>query len=190
MSGDHDLNISRFMRKTLMPGEKVIKDARFHGFYTFSACFVLAVCVVFGGGLQYLFWHYTGQWEMMPLYICAGVGVWLWYWMMLKKWTTEILLTDHRILYKRGFFLVNIDEVDIEQLASDYVQQTLLGRMLDYGSIHIRCVEASDIWLPPIARPYEFRNAVEKMKHVFREKYMDVNRLYKHGSRPHDGHEA
>lgn len=185
-----DINPSRFMRKTLMPGEKLVREARFHGFYTFSAFLVFAFCLMCGWGMQYLVWRYLGQWSYQPLFAGGAVGIWMFFWMMLKKWTTEIILTDQRILHKRGFFLVNVDEVDIEQLASDYVQQSLIGRMLDYGSLHIRCVEASDIWLPPIADPYGFRNAVEKVKHAFREHYMDVNRLYKHGSRPHDGHEA
>jgi hypothetical protein len=76
--------------------------------------------------------------------------------------------------------------VDVEQLASDDVRQTLFGRLLDYGAIHIRCIEASDIYLPPVMKPYEFRNALEAVKKEYREKYMSVERLRHHGMNPGD----
>lgn len=170
-----------------MQDEKIVADARFHGFYTCWAFVIFAFCLALGGGVQYAAWHYLGQWPFAPLYAGAAVGAWILFAMMLKKWTTEIILTDRRLLYKRGFFKINIDEVDIEQLASDYVEQSLLGRILDYGEIHIRCIEASDVWLPPVAQPYEFRNQLEKMKHAYREQYMGVGRLYRHGSHGQNG---
>lgn len=177
------------MCKTLMPDETLISEARFHGFYTFSACAVFATCILAGWGAQQAIFRYLGQWSMMPLYVGSGVGLWMLFWMMVHKWTTEIILTDKRLIHKRGFFRINIDEVDIDQLASDYVSQSLLGRMLDYGALHIRCIEASDIWLPDIADPYAFRNAIEKMKHQYRERYMDVGRLRRHTG-GNDGHHS
>lgn len=173
-------HISRFMRRTLMPNETFIEEGHFHGFYT-----CVALCsIAFYGGLgwltQYSVYRFFGQWVMIPVWAGLGLGAWIAFWMMLRKWTTEIILTDKRLLYKRGFFLVNVDEVDIEQLASDYVQQSLLGRILDYGMLHIRCIEASDLWLPAIARPYEFRNAIEQQKQKYREHFMDVGRIRRH----------
>jgi Bacterial PH domain len=163
-----------------MPNEIFIGEGCFHGFYT-----CVALCSVFFYGaagclVQYLYHYFFGKWPMMPAWAGLGLGAWVTFWMMMRKWTTEIILTDKRLLYKRGFFLVNVDEVDIEQLASDYVQQSLLGRLLDYGTIHIRCIEASDLWLPPIARPYEFRNAIEQQKQKYRELFMDVGRIRRH----------
>ena len=101
--------------------------------------------------------------------------------MLLKKWTTEIVLTNHRLIHKTGFFLIDVHEVDIEQLASHHVVQSLLGRLLDYGEVHVRCIEATDIFLPPISHPYAFRNAMEQEKHHYRNDYMKVERLRHHG---------
>lgn len=169
--------LSRFMKKTLMPDETFIADAHFHGFYTFCAFLTFAFCAALGWAAQYALYRYLEQWTMMPVYIGLGVGAWLLFWMMLKKWTTEIILTDQRLLYKEGFFQIDVAEVGIEQLASDYVKQSLMGRILDYGKLHIRCIEATDIMLPDIARPYHFRNALEKEKKAFRENYMQVDHL-------------
>jgi len=167
-------HLSRFIRRTLMPDEKVLGDARFHAFYVFSAFFNLSFCLLLGGALQYTLDRYVplhgmGVW---PLLSMTGIGIWVLAAMMLKRWTTEIILTNRRLLYKRGFFQVTLAEADVEQLASDNVHQSLLGRMLDYGALHVRCIEANDFILPPVAHPYDFRNKIEHAKQAYRERYM------------------
>lgn len=176
---------SRFMKKTLMPDERVIRDARFSRVYTVSCYLALVSFVLLGAAVQYaLLHHVPPEFRVrthIPLAAGTGIGCWQFFWMMLKKWTTEIVLTDLRLIYKRGFFFVQVSEVDIEQLASHEVEQTFLGRMFDYGAIHIRCIEATDFRLPPIAKPYEFRNALELQKRAYREDYMKVDRLRRRG---------
>lgn len=179
-----DYTPSRFVRKTLLPDEHCVKDARFSWTYTFQACLIWALCILFGYAAYTVFWRML--WPYGWGLVAAGVvfGGWLWFLMMMKKWTTEIILTNERLIYKRGFFAVKVQEVDIEQLASDNVDQSLWGRMFDYGCIHVRCIEADDMILPPIDSPYEFRNALEMQKHAFREKYMKIEHLRRHGNEP------
>jgi len=176
-----DYTNSRFVRKTLMPNERCIKDARFSWVYTLHAWMMWGLCVLFGYAAAWVFSSVTGAYAAHHFFAGFAVGGWLWLLMMMKKWTTEIILTDARLIYKRGFFLVNVKEVDIEQLASDNVEQSLMGRLFDYGSIHVRCIEADDILLPPIRNPYEFRNALEQQKHIYRDTYMRVEHLRRHG---------
>lgn len=174
-------HLSRFIRKTLMPDERVLAEARFHVFYVFYAFLSCAFCVAMGAGLQYALGRYMPLHGMGvgPFVSLCGIGLWVLLVMLLKRWTTEIFLTDRRLLYKQGFFLVKVAEADIEQLASDHVEQSLLGRMMDYGALRIRCIEANDFCLPPIARPYEFRNDVERAKQAYRERYMHAEVRYR-----------
>jgi hypothetical protein len=55
-------------------------------------------------------------WALLVLAICMAVHAWF------TQWITEIAVTNHRVIYKRGFI----------------VTQSILGRILDYGSIHVR----------------------------------------------------
>lgn len=173
---------SRFMRKTLLPDEKCVREAHFSPAYTGQAWTTMILWILAGYFLQQMGVRYLGVNSPYPVAACAFIGLWVFAAMMMKKWTTEILITNERVIYKRGFFEVEINEVDIEQLASDNVVQGFLGRLLDYGEINIRCIEAPDFRLPAIAQPYEFRNALEKQKHEYRENYMRVERLRRHGS--------
>jgi hypothetical protein len=181
-----DYTPSRFVQKTLLPDERCVRDARFSWMYTLNAGFVCVLCVAAGYVVRYGLSRYMGQDTWQPVYAGAFVGLWMLLSMMMKKWTTEIILTTERLIYKHGFFKVTVQEVDIEQLASDSVAQSLLGRILDYGEIHVRCIEASDVNLPAITRPYEFRNALEQQKHHYRETYMKSQRLRQRGAQPGD----
>jgi len=175
-------SMSRFMRRTLMQGETVILEGYFHTIYTFTCLLTLLFCIGAGWGGQYCIENYLHQKTVMPMGVGLVVGLWLFFSMLLKKWTTEIVLTSERLIYKRGFFMIRSQEVDIEQLASDNVEQSFIGRLFDYGTLHIRCIEASDFWLPPIRAPYAFRNALEQQKHLYRDNYMKIERLRRHGN--------
>lgn len=177
--GQHSL--SRFMRRTLMPGEDVVCEGYFHPFYTFTALATLLFYIALGAGLQYAAERYLLFRTDMPVLGGLFIGLWMFFWMLLKKWTTEIVLTNERLIYKHGFFLIQSQEVDIEQLASDNVEQSFIGRLFDYGTLHIRCIEASDYRLPPIRAPYDFRNALEQQKHRYRDNYVKVERLRRRG---------
>lgn len=174
-------SLSRFMRRTLMPGEEVVREGYFHTFYTFTALATLLLCIALGTGLQYAAERYLHFRTDIPVMAGLFIGLWMFFWMLLKKWMTEIVLTNERLIYKHGFFLIHSQEVDIEQLASDNVEQSFIGRLFDYGTLHIRCIEASDYRLPPIRAPYDFRNALEQQKHRYRDNYVKVERLRRHG---------
>ena len=46
-------------------------------------------------------------------------------------------MTDRRIIYKRGFIWRHTEEMNMDKVASVDVDQSILGRMLDYGTIHV-----------------------------------------------------
>ncbi len=176
---------SRFIKKTLMPDEKVVAEGVFPFAYTLCAYFWFLFCVLLGGVMQTASVVYLKQPFGIGVVFMTVVGFGIFMSMMMKRWTTEIFLTNHRLIYKRGLFNIEIDEVDVEQLASDKVHQSLVGRMLGYGVVQIRCVEADDIWLPDISHPYSFRNAIENAKRAYREEFMKGGRLYRHGRGNH-----
>ena len=53
------------------------------------------------------------------------------------RWITEIAVTDRRVIYKRGFINRHTDEMNMDKVASVDVDQSILGRMLDYGTVHV-----------------------------------------------------
>ena len=53
------------------------------------------------------------------------------------NWTTELAVTDRRIIYKTGFTRRQMREMNMDKIESVIVNQSILGRLLDFGTIHV-----------------------------------------------------
>lgn len=81
------------------------------------------------------------------------------------KATTEIAITDRRIIFKRGLVSRRVKEMRVENVESAEVTQTVLGRLLNYGDVDVRGTGVGDINLPPwIDDPIQFRKAVQRAR--------------------------
>ena len=77
-----------------------------------------------------------------------------------RRFTTEIAVTNRRIIYKRGFIRRDTIEMQMDKVESVDVQQSVGGRILGYGDILIRGVGVGIEPLKNIDSPIEFRNHV------------------------------
>lgn len=91
--------------------------------------------------------------------------------MMIVKATTEIAITDSRLIYKRGLIARTVGELNIDRIEGVSVIQSMFGRIFGYGRLIIRGMGVGEILLPPIEDPvglqkkiYEARSQQEKNK--------------------------
>jgi uncharacterized membrane protein YdbT with pleckstrin-like domain len=79
------------------------------------------------------------------------------------RWTTEIAVTDKRIIFKRGFINRHTAEMNMDKVSSVDVDQSILGRVFDFGSVHIHGTGGSHAIerLDRIANPVGLRNAID-----------------------------
>jgi len=54
------------------------------------------------------------------------------------RWTNEIVVTDRRVIYVHGFIQRHTVEVHMDKIESVDFDQTVMGRILDYGDVTIR----------------------------------------------------
>jgi uncharacterized membrane protein YdbT with pleckstrin-like domain len=76
------------------------------------------------------------------------------------QWTTESVVTDKRVIHKRGFIARHTQEMNISKVETVDVDQRLWGRILDYGTVRIVGTGASLEPLPYVASPLQLRNAI------------------------------
>jgi uncharacterized membrane protein YdbT with pleckstrin-like domain len=88
----------------------------------------------------------------------AGAGLLIRYW--LRRFTTEIAVTDRRVICKVGFIKRRTFEMHMGKVESVDVAQTILGRMLNYGDITIRGTGETMGTLCMIDHPLQFRSHV------------------------------
>ena len=52
-------------------------------------------------------------------------------------WITEIAVTNRRVIYKRGLIRLQSNEMNMDKVESVQVNQSVLGRMFDFGTVKI-----------------------------------------------------
>ena len=74
--------------------------------------------------------------------------------------TTEIAVTNRRVIYKTGLVSRRTVEMNMDKVESVDVTQDIFGRIFDYGTVLIRGTGASLEPLSTIASPLALRNAI------------------------------
>ena len=129
-----------YIQKSLGADEKLVAVARFHWWYSVQAWLAL----IFLGILI--------------------IGIWIFFAMMIRKWTTEIGVTTHRFIMKTGWFSLHTQEMAIHNIEGVKVDQGFWGRILGYGHLRIEGTGIDAVEIPDIADPVGFRAAIETAK--------------------------
>jgi uncharacterized membrane protein YdbT with pleckstrin-like domain len=146
-----------YVEGVLQPGEQVRHISSIHWivFWPGVAVALLAVAAYWFGDTRFLptAWLYTA-------YALALVAVFLlvqkWY----QRWITEIAVTNRRVIYKRGFVRRETNEMNMDKVESVQVDQSVLGRMFDFGTVKILGTGEGFEALRTIAGPIKLRNSI------------------------------
>jgi uncharacterized membrane protein YdbT with pleckstrin-like domain len=99
------------------------------------------------------------SWGVVGLFAVAG-GLIALFVAWLKRATTEIAVTNRRIIYKTGLIRRNTIEMNMDKVETVDVEQSVLGRILGYGTVTIKGTGAGIEPLRKIDRPIDLRNSV------------------------------
>ena len=89
-----------------------------------------------------------------PIVIVSFLSFWI------KSWTTELAVTDRRVVAKTGVIARDTNELNLEKIEGVDVRQSVLGRLLDYGTISVRGTGGAIAPIPRVGNPIAFRKAV------------------------------
>jgi uncharacterized membrane protein YdbT with pleckstrin-like domain len=78
----------------------------------------------------------------------------------IRRWTTENVITDRRIIYKTGLISRRSVEMNMNKVETVDVVQSILARIFNYGTVLIRGVGSSYEPLRQVADPLPLRNAI------------------------------
>lgn len=77
----------------------------------------------------------------------------------LQSYTDEFVVTDRRIVIKKGILSIYTLEMNLERVETVNVHQNILGRVLGYGHITIIGTGGTRESFNDIRRPLEFRRS-------------------------------
>ncbi|MEM6780877.1 MAG: PH domain-containing protein [Pseudomonadota bacterium] len=177
----------QYVQESLTDDEEIIHVGRFHWVYSFSAM----LNIVFGiiGSILFLIMAVKFEpmilgyvppqglnWIQQVQYVHAFVklfaffimlmGVYKFAQMMVVKATTEMAVTNLRLIYKRGLVSRFVAEINIDRVEGVNVLQGFWGRILNFGRVMIRGMGVGEVILPPIEDPIKFRKAIDKARNI------------------------
>ena len=147
-----------YVQQVLQPDETVRFCTTLHWSIYLAAIIALVI------GLAFLVWHYVeGKANLLLLLgaIVFGVtGIVLALAAGLKRFGTEVAVTDRRVIYKTGLIQRHTVEINLDKIESVDVDQSVLGRLFGYGTVTIRGTGQAVEPLRDMADPLQFRNAI------------------------------
>jgi uncharacterized membrane protein YdbT with pleckstrin-like domain len=146
-----------YLRNVLEPGETILYATTVTWtLYLPGLLLLIVALVVFIAGLGSAY----APWPSILALLLALWSLVLLLKAWFRRWTTEIAITDRRILLKRGFIRRHTIEMNMDKVESVDVDQSLLGRILNYGDITVRGTGAGFEPLRMIDHPLRFRGQV------------------------------
>jgi uncharacterized membrane protein YdbT with pleckstrin-like domain len=152
--------MGRYIDENLQPGEKVLYSTNAHWIFylpAIAAWIVAAVLLVLSRATN------TEGIVLLCLSASAVVAIAALYWTVkawFHRWTTETDVTNMRVVHKSGFIKRRTFEMSLDKVESVDVNQSILGRILNYGSVTVRGVGEGAETMDMIAAPLDFRNRI------------------------------
>src|SRR5437762_12139337 len=152
--------MARYIDKVLQPGEWVLYSTNAHWMFFLPAIAAWVVAVAF---LVLSRMVAADALMSVCLAFAAVAGLAALYWTAtawFHRWTTETDVTNMRVVHKTGFIKRRTFEMRLDKIESVDVNQSIFGRILNYGDVTILGVGEGRETISTIASPLTFRNFI------------------------------
>jgi hypothetical protein len=149
--------LGSYTAATLQSDERPLHQTRIHWIALSGPIIAAVLCLI----------------VIVPIAIFAAWRDFYWAWILaaipaailvsadLTVRTSELVITDRRVLIKVGFIRRRTFEMFISKIESVAVYQSMLGRLFNYGTVEIRGTGGSSESFATIAAPLPFRDAIQ-----------------------------
>jgi uncharacterized membrane protein YdbT with pleckstrin-like domain len=150
-----------YVNRVLQPGETLIYETRLH-WLVYLRAIVLALLAL-AIALAAVAYAPDDTWEKAVLALAGLVGFFALISALhaaIRRATTELAVTDHRVIFKRGIIGRYTIEMARSKVESVDVVQGVIGRIFDYGTILVRGTGGSLEPFREIEDPLRLRSAI------------------------------
>jgi hypothetical protein len=144
-----------YVKRTLGPNERVLYATGYHWIVWLGAASLTAPAFVIAVGG----YPYTGV-ELVYLglsLILLPFGLWYFG----RAASTEIAVTNERFIRKAGIVSFDTEDIDLENMETVMVDQTILGRLLGYGTVKVHGEGKNWIEVKMVDLPVRLRQEIQ-----------------------------
>jgi uncharacterized membrane protein YdbT with pleckstrin-like domain len=136
-----------YVQSVIMPGETLVAEAHTHRWIYAPSIIFLLISI----GLAIYLWPVGLALLVLTFFV--------WLRAFIYSVSTELAVTNKRVIAKFGFIRRSTIELSLSKVESFHVEQSILGRILDFGTIIIKGSGGTNTPIPSIAAPLKFRSA-------------------------------
>ncbi len=145
-----------YIQKDLLPGETIVYTGKLHWF-------IFWVTAIFWGIAALSLWALAHQYPALSIF---NVIVTLWAFYVagrafIVKLSTELAVTNKRIIFKRGVISRDTMELNHAKIESIREEQSVLGRMFDCGTLVVEGTGGGKEYLKDIDAPLVFKKQAQ-----------------------------
>jgi uncharacterized membrane protein YdbT with pleckstrin-like domain len=148
-----------YTEKILQPEETIVHVTGLHWFVYLPALgfLILAIAaVVLSNNVA----SNIASLIMVGAAVLAFLALIAWLRGLLRRYSTELVVTNRRVIFKRGLLRRHTVEMNMSKVESVDVDQSIMGRLFGYGTVTIRGTGGGIEPLRNISDPIDFRNQV------------------------------
>lgn len=147
-----------YIKRTMQTGEEVKLPVKLHWINYFSvSCLGFLMILLWGnyfiadGFLESDLW--------LVLLIATGAVVYKFF----KLWFTEMAVTNKRVVLRKGIIAIDSDEIKNGKIEGIEVEQSVLGRILNYGNVCFAGVGVGRLKFTNVADPWNVKRKADEI---------------------------
>lgn len=158
--------MSKYLKRVMLPDEEIIYQTELHWIIYFKGFFVV-VCGVLAArwGSQISHALFGAATEKMLnaglerfAVLVIAIGALQLLWTFIRQISTELVITNYRVIAKFGFVATTTFEVMMSKVEGANIDQSVLGRILGFGTVMVRGTGGGLSPIDHIANPTRFQS--------------------------------
>ena len=155
-----------YIENNLVPGEQVIYKTGYHWIVIFWSIVLSLIFAALGAGALYEAFLDSARADYKQAFEIGGsvalsVGAIILMQGIVRRGSTEVAVSNKRVLIKTGVLARKSIEVLLGKVESIGVEESAMGRMLGFGSVVVRGTGGTFETFHNISHPDEFRRQVQ-----------------------------
>src|SRR5436853_6526321 len=149
-----------YVQRVLQPGETVVHQSRLHPLIFLPASIWIPIALALLTASTQTSDDRTNVALIAAAVLFGVLAIASWARAAIRRATTELAVTDRRVIYKSGLFSRHTLEMNRSKVESVDVDQSILGRIFSFGTIIVRGTGGSLEPIRLISDPLTFRSHI------------------------------
>jgi len=151
-----------YLDKNLLPSERILFRTKKH--------FIIFLSPMIWTFLALLFYIQPSPQIQKLTFIIAIAALIYWANKAIEYYFSEFAVTNIRIIMREGFFYTHTNDSRLSTIANVSVNQSLLGRFLNYGTVVINTFGGGKDPFQQVDFPMRFQKALQKQLYLSQKK--------------------